>query len=92
MRLPISLSKHRPDTLSTFVLTMGIVDAVIGGVSGHGSLLILGLILMGGAVALRQPRVRTTRRGSARTRAPQRLLPEAARPALPLLMDPAKRS
>lgn len=71
---------------------MGIVDAVMGGVSGHLSLLILGVLLMGAAVALRWPRVRAIRRGKP-ARSPQRLLPDTtSRPSLSTLMDTAKRS
>ena len=92
MRLPVFPAKRHPDRLSTFVLTMGIVDAVMGGVSGHVSLLVLGMVLVGGAVALRWPRTRSIRRARP-GRSPQRLLSEeASRPSLPLLMDTAKRT
>ncbi|MBF2077110.1 MAG: hypothetical protein IGR76_00950 [Synechococcales cyanobacterium T60_A2020_003] len=94
MRSPISIPKRRPDTVATFVLIVGIVDAVMGSVSGHGSLRVLGLVVMGSAIALHWPRSPKPRRvPSGRSRSPQRLLPaKTSRPALPLSIDTAKQS
>ncbi|HEY9639921.1 MAG TPA: hypothetical protein V6C57_05525 [Coleofasciculaceae cyanobacterium] len=44
---------HRKEPLSNFVLIVGSVDAVIGGVSNHGLLLTLGMSMIGVAIALR---------------------------------------
>ena len=44
---------RRRDRPSSFFLTLGSVDAVIGGVSSHGSLLFIGLAVMGIGAALR---------------------------------------
>lgn len=83
----------RKESLSSFILTVGTVDAVIGGVGGHFSLMLLGLGAMGVAIGLRQrtkPR-RPIKEGSeasvvAETRPPVRCLPaKASRPALPML-------
>lgn len=44
---------YRKEPISNFVLIVGAVDAVIGGVGNHVSLLGLGLSLVGVAIALR---------------------------------------
>ena len=44
---------YRKESLSNFILIVGAVDAVIGGVGNHGVLLGLGLALVGVAIALR---------------------------------------
>lgn len=46
-------SGYRKEPISSFVLTVGVVDAVIGGVDGHWSLAIVGGTLIGVAIALR---------------------------------------
>ncbi len=46
-------SGDRKGSISSFVLTVGVVDAVIGGVGGHWSLAIIGGTLVGVAIALR---------------------------------------
>jgi len=46
-------SGDRKGPISSFVLTVGVVDAVIGGVDGHWSLAIIGGTLVGVAIALR---------------------------------------
>jgi hypothetical protein len=48
-----SLLARRRDRPSRMVLTIGSVNAVLGGVSLHGSLLLLGLVIMGVGIALR---------------------------------------
>jgi hypothetical protein len=44
---------YRKEPISNFVLIVGAVDAVIGGVGNHGALLGLGLGLVSVAIALR---------------------------------------
>jgi hypothetical protein len=44
---------YRREPLSSFVLIVGTVDAVIGGISNHGLLSALGMSLVGVAIALR---------------------------------------
>lgn len=46
-------SGGRKQPISSFVLTVGVVDAVIGGVDGHWSLALVGGTLVGVAIALR---------------------------------------
>jgi hypothetical protein len=79
----------RKESLSSFILTVGTVDAVIGGVGGHFSLMLLGLGVIGVAIGLRQqPKSHRPLEGSVvmETRHPIRYLPDkTSRPALPLL-------
>jgi len=49
-RMQLARRRDRP---SSFFLTVGSVDAVIGGVSSHGSLLVIGLAVMGVGAVLR---------------------------------------
>lgn len=83
--------KRRKDSLVSFLVIMGLVDMAIGGIGGYGSLLLLGLSIVSGAIALRwrhphppediQPE-----------RIPQRYLPtKSSRSQLPLLSIPKKR-
>jgi len=44
---------YRKEPISNFVLIVGAVDAVMGGVGSHGTLLLLGLGLVSMAIALR---------------------------------------
>lgn len=46
-------SAYRKEPISSFILTVGAVDAVIGGVDSRWSLLVLGLATVGTAIALR---------------------------------------
>ena len=46
-------SGHSKEPISTFVLTVGTVNIVIGGVDGHWSLALIGGTLVGVAIALR---------------------------------------
>lgn len=64
---------------------VGAVDATIGGVGHHGSLLVLGLSTVGAAIALRWWQVKRSK-----TLQPERvsqyyLPPHASRPQLPML-------
>jgi hypothetical protein len=56
--MSLSLSKtlrnhYRKEPISSFIITVGAVDAVIGGVTQVGSLMIFGLLIAGGALAYR---------------------------------------
>ena len=86
-------STYRKEPISSFILTIGLVDAVMGGVSGHGLLMILGLSMAGVAMALRW---RMVQRQSFEPievpqKPPMRYLPEkASRPSLPKLVSSRK--
>lgn len=81
---------YRREPISSFVLTVGAVDAVIGGVGNQVSLLWVGLATIGLAVGLRglilrrpSPRLGETHLGKT---TPIRYLPErSSRPSLPML-------
>ncbi|MBF2047575.1 MAG: hypothetical protein EDM05_009810 [Leptolyngbya sp. IPPAS B-1204] len=76
---------YRQEPISSFVLTIGLVDAVIGGVGGRGSLLLLGLTTVGVAIALRRLLMRRPELPLPQP-VPQRYLPaRSSRPSLPLL-------
>lgn len=76
---------YRKESISSFILTVGIVDAIIGGVSARGSLLIVGLATIGIAAALRGLMLRR-RPVSLIEPAPVRYLPaRSSRPSLPIL-------
>jgi small-conductance mechanosensitive channel len=78
-------SAYRKEPISSFILTVGTVDAVIGGVDSRLSLLILGLGIVGVAIALRWW---LTQRNKIElpTGAPIHYLPSrSSRPSLPML-------
>lgn len=84
-------STYRKEPISSFILTVGAVDAVIGGVDGRWSLMALGLSTVAVAVALRawirQPRSVESFGG-----APIRYLPaQSSRPSLPMLSSTRKK-
>jgi hypothetical protein len=54
MLLPRFLrSTYRRDPIPSFLMTMGAADVALGGVSSHGGLLILGVVMFGGALGLK---------------------------------------
>jgi hypothetical protein len=67
-------SAYRREPISGFILTIGLVDAVIGGVSSHWLLLAVGLGIVSVAIALRWWKV-------------QQVRPEASRPPVYYLPD-----
>jgi hypothetical protein len=46
-------SAYRREPLTSVLMTMGAVDAALGGASNHGGLLIVGIATFGGALGLR---------------------------------------
>jgi hypothetical protein len=76
-------STYRREPISSFILTVGAVEAVMGGVGDRGSLLILGLALVGVGLLWRWRK--PSGRGRV-ARPPTRALPsQASRPVLPVL-------
>jgi hypothetical protein len=75
------------EPISRFILTVGLVDAVIGGVGGYGALTAIGLAAVGVAMGLRwrigRLRIEPIEPGKTR---PVRYLPSrSSRTALPVL-------
>lgn len=78
-------SAYRKEQISSFVVIVGAVDAVIGGVDQRWSLLTVGLGTVGVAIALRWWLVQRSQ-DEPLPQAPIRYLPaQSSRPALPTL-------
>jgi hypothetical protein len=83
-------SAYRKEPISSFVILIGAVDAVIGGMDGRWSLLTFGLGTVGVAIALRWWQIQQ-RQIDLTEQSPQYFLPPtSSRPALPVL-SAAKR-
>lgn len=88
-------STSRKEPISSFILIVGTVDTVIGGISAHTLLLALGLSTMSAALLLRWQltRSRQSEPIAPEPRAPIRYLPDrTSRPSLPTLDLPRKPS
>jgi hypothetical protein len=78
-------SAYRKDPLTSFIVTVGVVDAAIGSIGASGSLLAFGLGTAGVAIALRYWQ---SYRSAAEQPAPAPeyyLPPHSSRPQLPVL-------
>ena len=83
---------RRKDSLSSFLIIVGLVDTGIGGMGGYGSLLLLGLTVVGGAIALRWRRSHHTS-ALQPEQVTQRYLPEkSSQSQLPMLSISKKRA
>jgi hypothetical protein len=83
-------SPYRRDPVVSLIVTMGIVDAVMGGASDRWSLMSMGLGMAGAAIVWRWWRSQQ-RHVELPSRAPIHYLPErSSRPALPALNLPRK--
>ena len=87
---------YRKEPISSFVLTVGIVDAVIGGVDMQWPLFLLGLGTIGVAIALRWWKTQNSALDMPVAppvpNPPIRYLPEqSSRPAMPTLNSTRKR-
>lgn len=77
-------SLYRKERISSFVVIVGAVDAVIGGADQSWSLLTFGLGTVGVAIALRIWQIQRSEE-ELPTQAPTRYLPaQSSRPALPI--------
>lgn len=77
---------YRKEPISSFVLTVGAVDATIGGIGTEGSLLAVGLAVIGLAGILRWLILRNRPVNPPSESAPIRYLPaRSSRPSLPRL-------
>jgi hypothetical protein len=86
-------SAYRKEPISSFIITVGAVDAVIGGVGDRLSLMLLGLGIVGVAIALRWWKIHQSKIEIS-SGAPIHYLPgHSSRPQLPTLsMSPKKTS
>jgi hypothetical protein len=79
-------SIYRKEPIVGFVATVGLVDAAIGGLSEHWSLLVVGLGTAGTAIALRLWQVQRRSAMESVSHNPAPLLPpQSSRPSLPTL-------
>ncbi|WP_421657902.1 hypothetical protein [Leptothermofonsia sp. ETS-13] len=79
-------SIYRKEPIVGFVATVGVVDAAIGGLSGHWSLLAVGLGTVGTAIALRLWQVQRRSATEPVGDHPAHILPpQSSRPSLPTL-------
>jgi hypothetical protein len=83
----------RKDSLSSFILTVGAVDAVMGGVGDRVSLLVVGLLIVGTGIGVRWWKFRERPVAPlGQDPVPVRYLPDrTSRPSLPMLQMPDKR-
>ncbi len=82
---------YRRDPIPSFLVTMGVADIALGGLSSHGGLLILGLLIAGGALGMKW--IQGQRRNDLFTEPlPQRYLPPSpSQTELPMLSIHKKR-
>ena len=84
-------SAYRREPITSFMITVGAVDAVIGGIGGRGSLLSFGLTVAAIALALRWWQMQRSQPEQPE-RVPELYLPpSSSRPQLPVLMSAKKR-
>jgi hypothetical protein len=83
-------SAYRKEPISSFVVIVGSIDAVIGGIDESWSLLGFGLSLVGVAIALRWWQIQRSQDEPTQQPPKYFLPPQSSRPALPILND-AKR-
>lgn len=78
-------SAYRKEPISSFIVIVGAVDAVIGGVGEHWSLLSVGLLLIVSAGFLRWWQIQKAQANLATQKAKYFLPPSSSRPPLPML-------
>jgi hypothetical protein len=84
-------SRYRKEPVSSFILTVGVVDAVMGGAGDRWSLMTVGVGIVGVAIALRWFRVRQQPLEMP-SRKPIHYLPSrSSRQALPTLSTSRKK-
>lgn len=84
-------SAYRREPISSFILTVGAVDAVIGGVGDRWPLLTIGLGTVAGAIALRWWKIQRSQVEPAERSAIHYLPSRSSRPQLPTLSVSRKR-
>ncbi len=85
-------SAYRSEPITSFVVTVGAVDAAIGGIGNSGSLFSFGLLLVGIAAMMRWWQIhRSSDATETETVVQHYLPPSSSRPQLPLLTSAKKR-
>ncbi|WP_009634102.1 hypothetical protein [Synechocystis sp. PCC 7509] len=82
-------SVYRKEPIPSFLVTIGLVDAAIGGLSSSISLFSLGIVTVGGAIAFRwlsQQRPTTPKQSIAQT-----YLPPASSNSVPKIATPKRK-
>lgn len=82
---------YRRDPVSSFILTVGAVDAVIGGVDTHWPLFLLGMGAIGTGVAIRWWKAQPPLIDRSSQATPRYLPANTAGPTLPTLQPQRKR-
>jgi hypothetical protein len=80
-------STYRKEPISSFVMTMGAVDAAIGGLGSSWSLFSLGLGMVGIAIALRWLQIQRKRTPDIEAAPEYYLPPASSQPMLPKLQS-----
>jgi hypothetical protein len=80
-------SAYRKEPISSFILIVGSVDAVIGGIGQRWSLLSIGITLALIAVVLRVLQTQKNQTATVKSTARYVLPPSTSRPPLPLLVN-----
>jgi hypothetical protein len=85
-------SAYRQEPISSFVITVGAVDAAIGGVKNSGTLFGFGVSVVGLALFLRLWQMLRNEPEETIEKVPERYLPpSSSRPQMPMLMSHKKR-
>lgn len=83
---------YRQEPISSFIITVGAVDAVIGGVENSGSLFGFGVSLVGLALFLRLWQILRDEPEEMTEKVPEHFLPpSSSQPQMPMLMSQKKR-
>ncbi len=80
-------SAYRKEPVSGFILVLGAVDAVIGGVGGRWTLLSFGLLVILTGTLVRWRKIQKAQAVVAQNSPRQMLPPSSSRPPLPMLMN-----
>lgn len=83
---------YRKEPISSFIVIVGAVDAVIGGVGGHWSLLSLGLVTVMLAIALRWWQTQSREAELLEQPVTHFLPPNSSSPPLPILSATKRQS
>ncbi|MGB8698602.1 MAG: hypothetical protein WCD18_04230 [Thermosynechococcaceae cyanobacterium] len=84
-------SAYRSDPIASFLMTMGAADVALGGASSHGGLLVLGIVLFGGALGLKWIQSQRRSQAFSEQTVQHYLPPQSSQSELPMLSINKKR-